>query len=65
MVDRGSYFDRFERQDVLDVRDLVPLEKPDFSKVVIYDVDGLRALLGDIEIEIIKFEDSCGQSMAA
>jgi hypothetical protein len=48
-----SYFDQFERQDTLDPRDLIPVPRPDSSKVVIFDAEGLTALMGDDAVESI------------
>lgn len=53
---RGNYFDQWERGEYsIDPRDLVPVEKPDMSSVVIYDTEGFQRLMGEGS-EIILYE---------
>lgn len=50
MSERGSYTDQWERRDELDPRDLVPV-RPDgvSTKVVVYDSEGFRRIIGDFD----------------
>ncbi len=46
---RGNYFDQWERRDVLDPRDLIPVKKPvEFGTVGVIDIVAFEGYFGPI-----------------
>lgn len=52
---KEKYFDKNSRGEYsIDPRDLLPVEKPTYTSVDIYDIDGFRKLMGEGAEQIIK-----------
>ena len=46
-LERGNFIDQWERRDVLDARDLVPVESNVTPNLVVNDVEEYRRILGE------------------
>lgn len=54
-LERGNYFDQWERRDVLDERDLIPVETYVTTNLIVNDLEGYRRILGeDADIRIAE-----------